>query len=263
MNGRHQQIMNNMQVLHECWDSLLSLPNGDDDWKFAWVIITNNATQDAINHRTTEAFAKQQIAQLHWYHTFDMHKRAVVKYMDLIGKLEAQHSGQMKHRHHRIPLMIGMLVAINQNFDVAAGIVNGSYGALCRIRYFTDHEGHRYLKLCIVKIPGSDGVEVPHLPRHHFPIMLDMTELKFEHSKSHKHYTIRWKQVPIEPGFAITVYKVQWQTVNWVIVDFTGYTRTELPCVIVSKATSLDSLVVLHDFDAQQITKQCSEDLRK
>ena len=32
---------------------------------------------------------------------------------------------------------------------------------------------------------------------------------------------------------------------------------------MVSRATSLDGLVVLHDFDARQITKQRSEDLRK
>ena len=156
-----------------------------------------------------------------------------------------------------------MPVAINQNFDVAAGVVNGSYGTLRRIRYFTDREGRRYLKSCIVEIPGSDGVEVPHLPRHHFPIMLDTTELKFEHGKSHKRCTIRRKQVPIEPGFAVTVYKAQGQTMNRVIVDLTGCTGTEPPYMMVSRATSLDGLVVLRDFDARQITKRRSEDLRK
>ena len=241
----------------------LTLPNGGDDWKFAPVIVTNNATRDAINRRAAEAFAEQQNAQLHWYHAIDTHKRAIVKDTDLIEKLERQHSGQTKHRHRRIPLVIGMPVAINQNFDVAAGVVNGSYRTLRRIRYFTDREGRRYLKSCIVEIPGSDGVEVPHLPRHHFPIMPDTTELKFEHGKSHKRCTIRRKQVPIEPGFAVTVYKAQGQTMNRVIVDLTGCTGTEPPYVMVSRATSLDGLVVLRDFDARQITKRRSEDLRK
>ena len=139
-----------------------------------------------------------------------MHKRDVVRDTVLIEKLEVQHSGQTKHRHRRIPLVVGMPVANNQNFNVAAGVVNGSYGTLRRIRYFTDREGRRYLTSCIVEIPGSGDVEVPHLPKHHFPIMPDTTELKFEHGNSHKR--CRRKQVPIEPGFAVTVYKAQGQT---------------------------------------------------
>jgi len=74
-----------------------------------------------------------------------------------------------------------MPVSINQNFDVAAGVVNGSYGILRRIRCFADCEGRRYLKSCVVEIPGSDDVEIPHLPKHHFPILPDTTDLKFEH----------------------------------------------------------------------------------
>ena len=51
------------------------------------------------------------------------------------------HSGQTKHRLHQVPLVIGMPVAINQNFDVAEGIMNGSRGILRNIRYTTDKDG--------------------------------------------------------------------------------------------------------------------------
>ena len=153
--------------------------------------------------------------------------------------------------------MVGMPVAINQNFDVVAGVVNGSCETLRRIRYFTDGEGRRYLKSCVVETPGSDTVEMPHLPRHHFPVLPGTTELKFEHGGSHKRYTVKWKQVPIEPGFAMTVYKAQ------VIVDLVGYIRTEPPYVMVSRASSLDGLLVLRDFDAKQIMKHRSEELRR
>ena len=145
-----------------------------------------------------------------------------------------------------------MPIAIDKNFNVAAGVVNGRYRTLRRIRYFTDREGRRYLKSCTVEIPGSDDVD---LPKHHFLIMPDTTELKFEHGKSHKCCTITWKRVPIEPGFAVKVYKARAQTMNRVIVDLTGC-ATEPPYVMVSRATPLDSLVVFRDFDARQITKQ-------
>ena len=74
--------------------------------------------------------------------------------ISVIEKLEEQHSGQTKHRLRRIPLVVGMPVVINQNPDVAAGVVNGSYGFLRKIRHFKDRENRRYLKSCIVEIPG-------------------------------------------------------------------------------------------------------------
>ena len=39
--------------------------------------------------------------------------------------------------------------------------------------------------------------------------------------------------------------------------------RTEPPYVMVSRATSLDGLIVLRDFDAERVSKLRSEDLRK
>ena len=48
-----------------------------------------------------------------------------------------------------------------------------------------------------------------------------------------------------------------------VIIDLAGCARTEPPCVVVSRATSLNGSLVLHDFDARQITRRRSEDLRK
>jgi len=97
------------------------------------------------------------------------------------------------------------------------------------------------------------------LPEHHFPILPDSTELKFEHGASHKQYTITQKQVPIEPGFVMTVHKVQGQTMKHVVVDLAGCAGTDPPYVMVSRATSLNGLLVLRDFDARQITKRRTE----
>ena len=102
-----------------------------------------------------------------------------------------------------------MPVAVNQNFDVRAGVVHGSLGYLHDIRYSTNDEGKRQLTSCIVQIPDSDPVEMPNLPKHHFPILSDTTDITFEHSASHKRCSIKRRQVPIEPGFAMTVYKAQ------------------------------------------------------
>jgi len=82
-----------------------------------------------------------------------------------------------------------------------------------------DGEGWHYLKSCIVEIPGSDIAKMPHLLRRHFQILLDTTELKFEHGGSHKQCTIKRKWVPIELEFSITIHKMQGQTLDCVVVD--------------------------------------------
>ena len=155
-----------------------------------------------------------------------------------------------------------MPVAINQNFDVVVGVVNGSCGTLKKIRHFTNNMGHRVLKSCVVEIHGAEDVEVPHLPKHHFPILPETTELRFEHGGSHKRCTIQRKQVPIEPGFAMTVHKAQGRTMRRVVVDLEGCSGTEPPYVMVSHATSMNGLFVLRDFGMKQITKWRSEELR-
>ena len=84
-----------------------------------------------------------------------------------------------------------------------------------------------------------------HLPRHHFPILPDTTELKFEHGGSHKRCTIKRKEVLIEPGFSMTVHKAQGQTLDRVMVDLAGCSGTEPPYV-----------------RTRRITKRRSEELR-
>lgn len=107
-----------------------------------------------INHRPAAAFAEQKGTELHWYHGMYTHKRVVVTDRALIEKLEGQHSGQTGHRPRRVPLVVGMPVAVNQNFDVAAGVVNRSHGILRKIRYLWGDEGTRYLECCVVEIWG-------------------------------------------------------------------------------------------------------------
>ena len=180
-----------------------------DKWRDTPVIVANNASKDAINIHAMEAFATKTGSRLVWYHATDIHKKSRIRDKCLIESLEGQHSRQTKHRLRRIPLVLGMPVSINQNFDMRARVVNGSWGYVQDVRYVTDDEGLRYLKSCMVEIPKSDNVSMLHLPERHFPILPDVTEIKFEHNALHKRCVIKRKQVPVEPGFAMTAHKAQ------------------------------------------------------
>ncbi|KAG1837383.1 hypothetical protein DFJ58DRAFT_668945, partial [Suillus subalutaceus] len=65
------------------------------------------------------------------------------------------HSGSTSQRLGRIPLVIGMLVMIGQNFDISAGIVNGCIGNLHSIRYSVDVNGQRHAMSCVVHTPST------------------------------------------------------------------------------------------------------------
>lgn len=104
---------------------------------------------------------------------------------------------------------------------------------------------------------------MPLLSVHHFPTLPDIMDITFEHGASHKRCVIKRKQVPIEPGFAITAHKAQGQTLERAVVDLAGCLGTEQPYVMTSRCTSIEGLVVLRDFEFGQITKRHSEDLRK
>ena len=102
-----------------------------------------------------------------------------------------------------------------------------------------------------------------HVPLHHFPILLDVADLNFEHSAPHKHCMIKRKQVPVESGFAMTAHKTQGQTTDRVVINLAGCSGTEQPYVTIPRSTSIEGLVILRDFDFSQITNRRSEDLRK
>lgn len=101
------------------------------------------------------------------------------------------------------------------------------------------------------------------LPESHFPILPDVTDIVFEHNASHRKCLIKQKQVPIEPGFAITAHKAQGKTMNKVVVDLQGCCGTEQPYLMVLRCTTLEGLIILRNFDFKKITCRQSEDQRR
>ena len=84
-----------------------------------------------------------------------------------------------------------------------------------------------------MEILGSDAIEMPRLPVHHFPILPDTTVVTFERIASRKCCIIKRKQVPVEPGFVMTVHKAQGQTMARVVVDRASCSGTEQPYMMV------------------------------
>ncbi|KAJ7779994.1 hypothetical protein B0H16DRAFT_1299878 [Mycena metata] len=64
------------------------------------------------------------------------------------------------------------------------------------------------------------------------------------------------------PAFAVTAHKAQGKTLEACIVNFTNCKGSESPYVMVSRATSLEALVILTPFPKAKICCRQNEDLR-
>jgi hypothetical protein len=65
-----------------------------------------------------------------WFKAIDTYHRTKVTDPDVCKYMLAQPSGKMGQRLGKFPLVIGMPVIVNQNFDISNGLVNGSFGYL-------------------------------------------------------------------------------------------------------------------------------------
>jgi hypothetical protein len=232
-------------------------------WENTPIIVSDNATKDALNEHAAIAFAANTKQPLHWYYCTDTHGNTTITDHDLQQHLYKLSSGQTNQRLGRIPLAIGMPIIITQNFDVQGGIVNGTSGILKSIRYRLDNKGNRHAISCVIESPNITGERLPYLNAHEAVALEDTIDMTFIHPHSQKKCTIKRTQLPIVPAFAMTAHKSQGQTLNRVIVDLESCRGTEAPYVMISRVTSLSGLLILRPFTKNKIQCHQSEDLRK
>jgi hypothetical protein len=151
---------------------------------------------------------------------------------------------------------------ITQNFDVMGGVVNGCVGKLVSVRYQVGDDGRRHALSCVVEAPDTTLGIMEELPDYHVVSLRDTTDIVFKHPHSGASVLVKRTQVPILPAFAMTAHKAQGKTLPACVVNFTGCHGTESPYVMVSRATSLEGLVILTPFSKDKICCRRSQDVR-
>jgi hypothetical protein len=236
--------------------------HADAKWIQAPMIVSDNATKDALNEKCTTHWARQMKKNVHWYYPADKYNRGALQDLDLVQRLRSIHSGTTRGRLGQLPLFIGMPVLVSQNFDVEGGIVNGSYGIIRHIRYYLNEHGERHLRSCVVEINDACPDPMPHLSARYYPIIADTTKINYTHPFSKRSCTFVRTQVPIVPAYAVTAHRAQGQSMERVIIDLESCQGTEAPYVMASRATSLDGLLILRPFQQKRITCALSQDAR-
>ena len=231
------------------------------DWNDAPIIVSENATKDALNFAATEAFARRTGRHLYWYYCTDTHNGEIVNDVELKQHLCTLTSNNTNNRLGRIPLVIGMPVMIMTNFDVTNGVVNGRIGKLISVTYWVDGDGFRHATSCVVESNGIVGDALPGLEKNQAVALQDVTELSFVHPYSQKKCKIKRTQLPIQPAFSMTAYKSQGLSLERAVVDLESCSGSESPYVMVSRVKSLAGLMVLRPFRQDKICCNLQQDV--
>lgn len=232
------------------------------EWAGVPIIVGENALRDVLNEHAVKSFAMATGRPLRWYFSEDSHDGKVIDDADLRERLWKLDSGKTQQRLGRIPVVLGMRVMITQNHDVDGGIVNGSMGVLKKVRYRQVGDV-RVMTSCVVDVDDQEGDFLPELSGGERPVLEDSVRFFVRRKFGGRQASFKRVQVPIVPGYAMTAHKAQGRTMSRVIVDLQGCRGTEAPYVMVSRATSLEGLLILRPFKRSKICSHPSEDRRR
>ncbi len=232
-------------------------------WASAPIITSRNNAKDALNFEISKSFASRTRQQFDVYNSLDSHNGNPVKTSELREALGNLHSGQTGQLLGRLPLIPGMPVVVTQNYDVSGGVVNGMQGILKSVKYETGLDGTRYATSCVITSPSVDCSPLPYLDENEVVALRETTSFSIRLPTTGKNVTIKRTQLPVFPAFAMTDYKAQGKTMPLVIVDLESSRSRQSAYVMLSRATSLENLLVLRPFKRSRLTKDFSEDLKK
>lgn len=97
---------------------------------------------------------------------------------------------------------------------------------------------------------------------HHYPILSDTIKLKFTDLYMYIAQAIHQTQVSILSGFIMIAYRVQGLTIKQIIVNLKFCRGTEVPYVMLLKASLLSNILILCLFSPKKVTCFLSKDTR-
>lgn len=232
------------------------------EWRDAPIITVHNPVKDALNREGAKWFSEATGQEYHEYCAIDTRggKRVPTAIRDYLRKLPTNKAGKLLAH---LPLVPGMKVVFTHNYDVQGGIVNGTEGILRSIRYETNSYGEREAKSCVVAVKDIMCDNLPFLHDKEVVALQEESDYQIEHPYSHKKITFKRRQLPIMPAFAMTDYKSQGKTLEKVILDLRNCRGFQSPYVMISRAKTLEGILILQDFDGSKLCCAPPEDLRK
>jgi len=141
---------------------------------------------------------------------------------------------------------------------------------MVRFHGFADAVGVRSTKITslpaymLVKLPTpADGhsIHIPGLP----PDVVPLEPVLFRHTAGHGRY-VKLRQFPVTLAYAITDFKCQGQTFDWIRADIkkppTGFSPSMSPYVQLSRVRCLDHLSIMRPFTPDELCSLLPKELQ-
>lgn len=240
-----------------------SVDLSSDGWQNAPIVFGNNASKDAWNWCAIAKFAEEQNCEVQCYTAQDSHNGKLITDPRLVQTLRRLHTGETSHLLGSLPLVEGMKVIIGLNYDVGNGVVNGSEGILKKVYYTLDSDGEKHATSAVVHVHGSSGNCMPGLGPHEKVVFTETKNFTIQDDHTSERMVIACRQLPLDAAYAITDYKLQGKTFANVILDIQSSRMIQSTYVMLSRAMSLDGVVILHDFDERKVRMHASQSLRE
>jgi ATP-dependent DNA helicase PIF1 len=222
------------------------------------IICATKVVRDLINKELTHDYANKREKSVHFYYARDSFK-ALLLNEELQKRTWQIRSSLTKDSLGRVPLAIGMRVMIMENIALTESVVNGAEGILKKIKYSVDEKGRRYADCAWVEIKHVvNDVEYTKL----VAIVPNSTYFHYTADNGLK-YSISRRQLPLLPCYAYTDYKSQGRGLSEVIVDLNGCKLLQSVYVMLSRATSLQSVAVLRSFKPHTMNSRLGEEFRE
>ncbi|KAK0535109.1 hypothetical protein OC842_002411 [Tilletia horrida] len=163
----------------------------------------------------------------------------------------------------RIPLYKGMPVVYRgNNQSVALGITNGAFATVESWDVVTDKWGHKVARGVVLRFGNNEETfQFSNLNPSTVPILPSSTNFKFSTAASSGAaettvVNVSRRQLPIQPGFAMTVHSAQGITSPGpVVVDLRrgGFEAPPLPIALRNELRRLDKLADVHELPSSSL----------
>ncbi|KAE8198752.1 hypothetical protein CF335_g4320 [Tilletia laevis] len=185
------------------------------------VLAATNQTVRSLNERKAASQASVQSQDLVISHAID-DTSAVLELSSRNALLNYNGRGDTKVGMGRLPLFVGMpIIYRGPNQSIPLGVTNGAFGRVVNWKMSTDRLGFTIPKVAIIRFDENASWQLSGLEPGCLPIYPCASSFSFSlaHGENSVHRISR-QQLPLQPGFAMTVHSAQGITCHGgVVVD--------------------------------------------
>jgi hypothetical protein len=281
-NVRHRKVtQNDLNYLNQ---RLLSFDTISPDllntieWSNAPIITPLNSTVFLLNQFKVTQFAKKNRLPLFVSLAFDTINGEKIRDLNLLKEIKQKFtiinssatSNNKKLQTARVlHFTFGSKILLTDNIATEFGLVNGAIGTIVNVIFPDEQHVHRSQDRSLIQLdrppkcilftpdiphPNLAKIQFPSLPENVIPLFPKKEIMDVKHPNG-RYFKVQRTQFPFTGAYAFTDYKTQGKTFERLIIDPLSIKSSYSPYVMLSRATCLNSIILLRPFTLSQLNK--------